>query len=98
MADLIIGALIALSIVCVTIVRIVAICKESRSRELKIRWKARSIVLEDIIYYSFKLNDFTDRFSNLKQLSEEDKSALFNLKTSINNIIKTIKDYERQRF
>ena len=96
MADLIIGALIALSIVCVTIVRIVAICK--RSRELKIRWKARSIVLEDIVYYSFKLNDFTDRFSNLKQLSEEDKSTLFNLKTSINNIIKTIKDYERQRF
>lgn len=96
MADLIIGALIALSIICVTIVKIVAICKESR--ELKIRWKARSIVLEDIIYYSFKLNDFTDRFSNLKQLSEEDKSTLFNLKTSINNIIKTIKDYERQRF
>lgn len=96
MADLIIGALIALSIICVTVVKIIAICKESR--ELKIRWKARSIVLEDIIYYSFKLNDFTDRFSNLKQLSEEDKSTLFNLKTSINNIIKTIKDYERQRF
>lgn len=96
MADIIIGALIALSIICATIVKIIAICKESR--KLKDRWKARSIVLEDIIYYSFKLDDFTDRFSNLKQLSEEDKSTLFNLKTSINNIIKTIKDYERQRF
>lgn len=88
--------LVALSIICVTIVRIVAIYKKTKM--LEIRWKSRSTVIENIIFYSFRLNDFTDRFSNLKQLSEEEKSTLINLKMSINDIIKTIKDYEREAF
>lgn len=96
MSSLVIGFLIALLIVCITVIKVVAIYKENN--ELKNRWKTRSIVLEDIIYYSFSLNDFTDRFSNLKQLSDEEKSTLFYLKKSINDVIKTIKDYERKSF